>query len=247
MAQGYKLYPRASLIHNWAELLTLTLEEVEGIQQEWEEIKEYNNQLERELRDKRQEERKKAEESMLSLGIEVRKFDKRSIIPKVSGYLPWFKKNVLDAIDKMYPSCGREKPMAYMGSKDVDGITLHNNVSPTNLRELYLRIKSQYDRKKKEANKTDALFIKSIQYATENDINIDNMLPKEIIAVVDDVARQNYVDQIRNEGTVYIKHVCSECDTYEMGAHRCSCGSVRISIEVSGNVLEGFSYDLEGC
>lgn len=247
MIQGYKVYSRANLIHNWAELLTLTKEEVEGIQHEWEAIKLYNNRLEKEMQSKRQEARKKAEESMLALGIEVRKFDERSVFPKVTGYLPWFKKNVLDAIDKQYPSCNREIPRAYIGKKEVNGITLHNNVSPSNLRELYLRISSQYDRKKKEADKTDKLLIKSIQYASENNIDIENLLPKEIIETVDDIARQNYIAQIEKGEEVYIKHACSECDTHITGEHKCSCGNARISIEIYGNVLEGLSHDYKSC
>ncbi|PER55815.1 hypothetical protein CN495_08675 [Bacillus thuringiensis] len=247
MTTGYKLYPRADLISDWATLVTLPKEEVVRVYEGWLEIEQYNEELEKELMAKRTSAKEKAVNDILALGIEVRKFDKRKIFPTVTGYVAWFKKNVLDEIDKKYPPCRREMPRAFMGGKEVNGIALYNNVSPASLVDLYYRITADYNRKKEKVGKTDKLLVKSIQYASENGINIDELLPKEIIQVVGEIAKQNYADGLRNGESVWLKHGCSKCDTYVMGEHRCSCGSARISVEISGDLIDGFIYNLVSC
>lgn len=247
MTTGYKLYPRSELVWDWSKLVELSNEEVASVYETWLEIEKFNKELEKEMIEKRIVTKEKAEKDMLALGIEVRKFSKRKIIPTVIGYVAWFKKNVLDEIDRKYPSCGREMPRAGIGAKEVNGITLHNGVSPAPLVDLHRRITAEYNRKKESVGKTDKLLIKAIQYASENGIDIDGLVPNEIIQVVSEIAKQRYADSLRNGESVWLKYGCSECDTYVMGEHRCSCGSTRISVEISGDLIDGFIYNLVSC
>ncbi|WP_460271550.1 hypothetical protein [Bacillus sp. NEAU-Y102] len=247
MKKEYKAYPNAHLLSNWGELIKLSRDEVVGIVADWEEIEKYNDELNKEMYTKRQEEQQKAVTAMQSLGIQVKKYNRRSVVPKFTGYVPWFKKNVLDELDKKYPSCNCDKPYAHMCEKEVNGVKLYNNQSPTNLVQLYDRITWQYNRKIKEVSKADKLLVKSIQYAAENGIDIEGLSPKDIVKAVDEVARDKYREEIVTWEEVDLKHGCSECNTYVMGEHRCSCGNARISISIEGDILDGFYYDLENC
>ncbi|MFV1457759.1 hypothetical protein, partial [Bacillus mycoides] len=107
MEKGYKVYPNAHLLSNWGELIKLSRDEVVGIMEGWEEVEKYNDELNKEMYTKRQEEQQKAVAAMQSLGIQVKKYSRRSLVPKFTGYVPWFKKNVLDELEKKYPSCNR--------------------------------------------------------------------------------------------------------------------------------------------
>lgn len=49
---------------------------------------------------------------------------------------------------------------------------------------------------------------------------------------------ENFVDGQE----VDIKSTCSECSTWYFGNRRCSCGNVRIHLEIDGDLLDGFYH-----
>lgn len=242
MAQ-YKKYPNSNLIRDWDKLIELTKEEVEKIYEEWKEVEKENKKISEENYNDKNTKLNEIAKYLISQGIDVYKYKRNSIIPEKTGYQAWFQKNIADPISNKYPSFPPGFPYAHMDKKTINGIDVSNNQSPTNLVELHNRIKSQYNSRKKESEKVNKLLIKSIEYAAKNNINIDGVPSEKIVEYVDEMAKQKYLEENLPPGTeVYLKHACDECSTYIMGDRRCSCGNRRISIEVEGDIIEGFYY-----
>lgn len=241
--EQYKKYPRSELIRNWDELIKLPREEVVKIHKQWKEIKEQNNNIHSRNIKEKQSKWEEAVIHMKSLGIDVFKYKNSGFLKKKNGYQAWFKKNVIDVIDKKYPYFNHSIPTAHMETKEVDGITLQNNQSPTNLVELYDKIVPQYRRKIKEVKKADKLLVKSIEYAVKHGIEIEDLNEKAIINLVDERAKDEYRENKIPDGTpIDLKHECYECNTYIVGERRCECGNRRISMVVEGDIIDGFYH-----
>jgi len=240
--EQYKDFQRGNLINDWEELLKLERDEVVSIQEQWETIQEENEDIGNRNADREYEAVTKAVQAMKEVGIDVFKYS-RSVFPKKIGYKAWFKNNVVNKIRDKYRAYSKSIPTAHMKTKEVNGIVLTNNQSPTNLVQLYDRIRWQYDSKVRDNKYDTKLLVKSIEYASEKDIDIEGREPKEIIDVVQETAKIIYLKENVPGGTeIYLKHECDDCSTYYMGDRRCSCGNRRISIEVDGDILDGFYH-----
>lgn len=239
----YKPFPQSHLIREWDKLIKLSKEEVADIYEEWKLIHKENEETNRRMYEEKNQKINEVADYLKGIGIDVYKYKKSGFIPQKTGFQAWFKNNVSEVISKKYPYYRSGIPTAHMENKEVDGVKLYNNQSPTNLVELYDKIIWQYKSKIREVNKVDKLLIKSIEYATEQNINIEDLNQKEIISTVSEHAKEKYLKENLPNGTeVYLKHGCDECSTYIMGEHRCSCGNRRICIEVEGDLIEGFTY-----
>jgi len=239
---AYKYFPQSNLIRDWGELLKLNREEVASLYEQWKEIEKENGEVAKQLYEKRSLKLQEAENAMKALGIDVFKY-KGTIIKQKNGYQAWFKKNVADVIFSKYTPNRPSMPYAHPTKVVVNGIELYNNQSPTNLVELYDKIAHQYQYKRKELDKNNKLLIKSVEYATANGIDIEGLESKDIICIVEEVAKDKYLKEEFPNGTeVYLKHGCDECSTYIMGERRCSCGNRRISIVVEGDLINGFYH-----
>lgn len=242
---AYKKYPNTDVIKNWEKLLSMSLEEVEALEKEWEVIEEENQQI---GKDNLAERTKRIDEMvkvMLKQNIEVRKF-KRNFTP--NGYVPWFKKNIVDVIEANYPANSTSFPSVHMDKQVVHGIELSNNQSPTGIVECYKRLSHRFEAEKRQADKKNKLLVESIKYATEHQIDIEGLSTQEIVQKVDEEAKDAYLEKELPNGTkIDLTHECDECETYIMGEYRCDCGNCRISITVEGDILEGFYYYTERC
>lgn len=167
---------------------------------------------------KRNEEVSKITQFLKSKGIDAYKYKKKGFFSEKNGYQTWFKKNIEDVIHQKYLPYNRGIPTVHYGEFVVNGIKLTNNQSPTYLVELYDRLTYQYQSKMKEKRKTDKLLIKSIEYANEHHIDIEDLPPEYIISVVSDEAKEQYREEHLPVGTeVYLKHECDSCNTYIVG------------------------------
>lgn len=239
----YKEFPNAEVIREWDKLLALTEKEVIDLYKSWHEIQKENQETYKRLVTEKNTKIDEVVTFLKTQGIDVIKYKKSGFFPKPSGYQAWFKNNVVDKISEKYPSYQRHIPTAHMTSCVVQGIELSNNQSPTNVVELHRKITNQFNSKINQFKKTDKLLIKSIAYATEHQIDIEDLTPTEVIATVAESAKEKYLKEQVPFGTeVYLKHECYECSTYIMGEHRCSCGNRRISIVVEGDLIQGFEY-----
>lgn len=238
---SYKKFPNQELVREWDKLLKMSREEICAIYEEWKSIEKENEAVRKNLTEERNNKLKEIADYMKSVGIEIYKY-KRDRYTK-NGYQPWYAKNIVEVISKKYPYYSISFPTAHMAEKVVNGINLHCNKSPTNIVELYDTITNQYNRKIKEKENNNKLLIKSIEYATLNNINIENRSTDQIINIVNEHAKEKYLKENLPDGTeVYLKHACYECDTYIMGERRCSCGNRRIDIIIEGNIVDGFYY-----
>lgn len=239
----YKPFPQSELIRDWGKLIKLSREEVVKLYDNWQEIDKENKETNKRLYDEKSNKLKEVSEYLRSIGVDVFKYKSGGFFTQKNGYQSWFEKNVVNKISEKYPHNRYSIPTAHSTSVEVDGVTLSNNQSPTNIVELYDKIIHQYNYKIKEINKTDKLLIKSIEYATTHNINIEDLNPKDIIYTVVEAAKDKYLKENVPDGSeVYLKHECYECSTYIMGEHRCSCGNRRISVVVEGNLIDGFYH-----
>jgi hypothetical protein len=239
----YKPFPQSELIRDWGKLIKLSREEIVKLHESWKEIDKENKEINKKLLEEKSSKIKEVVEFLKTAGIDVNKYKSGKLFREKNGYQSWFDKNVVDIISAKYPYYRNTIPTAHPSSMEVDGVTLSNNQSPTNIVELYDKIINQYKYKIKEVNKTDKLLIKSIEYASKNNLDIEDMSPKDIIYTVAEAAKENYLaDNVPVGSEVYLKHECYECNTYIMGEHRCSCGNRRISIVVEGSLIDGFYH-----
>jgi len=239
----FKSFPQSNLIKEWDKLLKLSKEEVVVLYEEWKVIHKENEETYRRLYAEKFEKINEVSDYLKSKGIDVYKYKTKNFFKEKNGYQTWFKNNVVDAISKKYPYYGSGIPTAHMETYEINGIKISNNQSPTNIVELHANITSQYNSKIKEVQKVDKLLIKSIEYATKNNIDIEVLDHKDIIQIVNDFAKTKHLEENCPVGSeVYLKHGCYECNTYIVGEHRCSCGNRRVYIEVEGNIIEGFYH-----
>jgi hypothetical protein len=134
-------------------------------------------------------------------------------------------------------------PTAHSRVLELDGVRLSNNKSPTQLTELHSNLVAQYKHKMNELNKANKLLIKSIEYATQHSIDIEDLDTKSIIRTVEEHAIEAYREEHIPDGTeIRLKSECYECNVYIVGNHRCECGNRRIGVTVEGSILDGFYH-----
>jgi len=238
---SYKKFPKQELIREWDKLLKMSREEVCVIYKEWLLIEKENEEIRKKLNEEKNNKLKEIAEYMKSIGIEIYKY-KRDGYTK-NGYQSWYANNIVNVISRKYPYYNFNIPTAHTSEKEVNGIKLYCNKSPTNIVELYDKITDQYNSKIKLKDKNDKLLIKSIEYATLNNINIEDLSSEQIIDKVNEYAEDKYLKENVPDGTViYLKHICNKCNTYIMGEKRCFCGNRRIDIIVEGNIVDGFCH-----
>lgn len=238
----YKQFPQSNLIREWDLLLKMDRKDVETLYEEWKLIHKENNEKNTQMYNEKNDKINEVAKQLKDAGIDVYKYTK-GIFPKRNGYQAWFKNNIVEPISKKYPYYSNGIPTAHCETKEVNGIKLYNNQSPTNILELFDRITWQYNSKIKEVQKVDKLLIKSIEYANKHNIEIEEYSSDAIIYVIEEYAKKQYLKENVPDGTeVYLKHECSECNSYSMGERRCSCGNRRIGITVEGNIIEGFYH-----
>lgn len=237
---AYKTFPKRELISDWFKLLKLSREEVITLYDEWKLIDQENKEASKKLYEEKSNKIAEITQFLISKGVDPNKY--KGILKK-NGYQAWYQKNIVEVISNKYPYYSSSMPVAHSGSKEVNGIELYCNQSPTTIVELYDKIIWQYNSKIKEKSKGNKLLIKSIEYASLHNIDIEDLDTDTIIYRVSEHAKEKYIEESVPDGTeVYLKNECYECSTYIMGERRCSCGNRRISIMVEGDIIEGFYH-----
>jgi hypothetical protein len=243
MNSVYKAFPQANLIREWDKLLKLSKEEVVALYEQWKDIEKENRETNTKMYNEKNEKINEVAKYLKSTGIDPYKYKVKGFFKETSGFQAWFKKNIADEISKKYPYYHNTMPYGHPTKVTVNGVELWNNQSPTTIVELHEKITWQYNSKIREVQKVDKLLVKSIEYATKNGINIEDFEPKDVISIVSEHAKDQYLKEECPDGTeVYLKHACYECSTYTMGERRCSCGNRRISISVEGDLIDGFYH-----
>lgn len=242
MSQKYKAFTQSTLLTDWNTLLKMSREEVVKIQESWEEIHRENKELSLEQKISNSKKVKAVVDILESLELDVHKYKTQRGIRVKNGYQAWFQNNVVKDIEKSSPEYTRSIPSVHRHEEVVNGIPLKVDKS-LNLIQLYDYLATTYKKEKERADKSNKLLIKSVEYAKEHGINIDNLSTEAIIHVVQDAAVDHYLEENVPDGSeIELKHECYDCSTFIVGDYRCSCGNRRIGITVEGNVLEGFYH-----
>lgn len=239
----YKRFPKAELVREWDKLLKLSREEIVNLLEEWKRIDEENREIYKRNIEERKERIDKIVNVLEEQGIDPRKYKKKGFFKEKNGYQAWFKNNVVEPIVKKYPNYYGSIPTPGMDKVEVDGCVLWNNKSPIDIVELYDKIKHQYEEHQRKVRKNNILLVRSIEFASKHNIDIEGLEPNDIIALVHEEAVKQYKEEQLPVGTeIYLKHLCDNCSSYFVGERRCSCGNRRIQIIVEGNIIDGFYH-----
>lgn len=237
----YKSFRSSELVNptNWGKLLKLTPEEVLALEQEWIETEKYNKDV-RIYKDGHFKEALNELTAVLDKhGIKY-KFSKSFFSKSKKKYENWFEKVVVQ-LGVLNKYCYHNFPYAHMNSAEVEGIKISNNCSPTTIMELYRNLSNQLKRGKETKLKVDKHLSECYRRAVEMNIEISDLTPEEVRDKVEEILKENFLKDNYPPGTeVSIDYNHCECETYTIGAHRCSCGNRRMSVWVEGNCLNGY-------
>jgi len=64
---------------------------------------------------------------------------------------------------------------------------------------------------------------------------------KHLISFANSVEREKFLKEQYPDGTELSIKCCTECNSWTVGEHRCSCGNRRMYLETEGNFLDGFT------
>jgi hypothetical protein len=97
---------------------------------------------------------------------------------------------------------------------------------------------NDYNKKKNEYH--DKLLIKSIDICIKHDISVTELSVGNVIETARNIEVQKYIDKNYPNGIELEISCCSECSTWFVGDHRCSCGNRRMELIVEGDIINGF-------
>ena len=96
---------------------------------------------------------------------------------------------------------------------------------------------------KEKSDKELRKIAKAMELAAKWDIKYSTN--DELIAAVDEIAQEKWVEENFEEGEEIDHSCCDSCSTWKYGEHRCSCGNRRMGLTIEGNFFDGFSYYAE--
>lgn len=240
--KAYLEYPGKLLFTNLKELISLSLDEVKEIEKNIENVKMQNQEILKQNQAEVEEFIEKQVANFAAMGIDVHKYKKTKYKTEKNGYVRWFATNVVNPLTEKW--CKMYQPPHAKVENEIDGIKISIIGTMTDLESVYKKAKQQYN----DAIKSNAEYLKSIEYAEKHDIEIPKDLsPKSTWDYVNEIASENYFENELPEGTEIQIDCCDECDSFTVGNHRCECGNIRVSIEIEGNHVDGFYYYATPC
>lgn len=222
----YHPFARTSILP--VEFYNMSLEDVQAIEGNIKTTKEHNAQIRKENREAFSLVIRDLKKIIAAIGMS---FDVQT---KTRGtkVAPEFSKTY-EAISARYMT-----PEPYNTSahecKLPDGSVYRSYVSPVTLTQLWKQAHDRY-RATEERKKVDAeYFKKAMEWCVQHNYiaQADNDIA--FIKEVTEEAKRCWLEENYPPGTQVGISFCDDCTTYEMGEHRCSCGNVRVYVEVEG-------------
>ena len=223
---NYQQYSNSNVIRDHAKLLSMSLDEVKELYDKWLEIRAANEEIYR----------ANSQACSAAYGEITHIFDLYGIdyTTKKGDIAVWFEKNIYTKLRLHFKSTYHSKPSFPQLNGDAD------------LVKIYTKLKQEAERKSIIEEKSNRLLRKSIEYAINHAINIDDLTDSEIINYIKNEAGQQWMQQnYPNNTQVEISYAICGCETYFIGERRCSCGNRRISAYPEGNILDGFYLEVE--
>lgn len=208
-------------------ILSCKDDEIKNLELEWElteqenrEISQHNSKLKIELT-------KQIESFCKSLGLGTYK---RNNSGKITGTHTEFKA-LLKQLDIKCRTSYSNKP-SYMEIK-VGDEKFRYHTSPCKITEVVNYARQKLEQKQKDLiNKNKELAL-AISLAGKYNISIED---PDLIDKVTELERQEFIKNNYPNGTELSIDCCSECSSWTVGEHRCSCGNRRIYLEVDGSI-----------
>lgn len=168
-------------------------------------------------------------------------FKNKKIKSSKGSLLGWYKE-FLNAIGKpsiIYPP--RISDIGVMiNNKMYRGYELLN-ISPTTLHEVVTAFRKKIEAEQKTSVKENELTLKLLELAQKYHINPqDYATVGKFYDAIKCADKEFWVTANYPDGMEMDISVCSECDIWVVGEHRCSCGNRRMMLEVEGNALDGY-------
>lgn len=239
-------YKNKNLLSDWDKLSKMSRDEVVAIQNEWNEVYKQNKKLASENSKMKEEIIAGIVDKMKESGIEVYKYKKTKYKTEKNGYVAWFNTNVVKSIENKYKTLAPSIPKFTFVKKTVDGISISFPFNVLYLLEGYDEIIKQLSASKEK--KMSPTLLAALDYAKENEVDIEGLSDVAIINKINEVAGEKYLEAECPVGTeISLDGECDYCEEYIVGDARCSCGNRRISIEIDGNFMTGFYWYPTGC
>ena len=81
--------------------------------------------------------------------------------------------------------------------------------------------------------------------AVELNLPIEQLCSESVIEKVREIEALKFENENYPDGTAIKISCCSECSTYFKSENRCSCGNRRIGYSIEGDIVNGFSIEIE--
>lgn len=113
----------------------------------------------------------------------------------------------------------------------------------TEQRDQYLFNINKLEKEKAAEDKKVLKAAAALNFAEKHGLKAEDGI--DIISLVEEKAEELWVKENYPEGTE-MSGGCQECDTWNVGDYRCSCGNRRVQLTVEGNFYDGFYAYAEG-
>lgn len=232
----FEKYPQREILENINNLFKTSDEDLVKLDAIWKTVKKENQQIFERNCELFEEKIKEIDTYLTQSNIQTKNQN--------NSYKAWFRNNIYLEVQKEYRKLAPEYPIYNCWDKkyNLDSII---EVQLTNhlysLVEIKNYLKNQIESKLKFMPSNNKVSLYK-NYAKQHNIELPTISSAvEIIKTVEKVAKERYLKENYPDGTtIDLEGNCSECNEYEVGDSRCSCGNIRVHIEIEGNALTGY-------
>ena len=207
-------------------------EQIQAMVDSWDDTKKANDDIARHNKKINKEAKEIAEKFFNGIGMPTYK---TSLYGKITGSYKEFKA-VLKQIDAKFPSYNPNITVPKVGGY-VDGDTKISVNYGGSIACSINVVKDKLEYLTKQDNNKTKLFQASVAKAESFGVN---PMDSNVVELVQGVAEARFIAEEYPDGQLMDIDCCSECDTWIIGEHRCSCGNRRMYLTVEGNILDGF-------
>ena len=236
MTLEFKHYPNKKILKNVDDLLKMSDEELKELDTVWTEIKKENSSIFDMNGELFEEKINEINAYLTKENIQTRNIN--------NSRKAWFRNNIYLELQKNYRKLAPEYPIYECWDKKYtlnSGIQVQLTNYLYSLVEIKKYLKNQIESKLKfmPSNTKVSLYQ---NYANQHNIELPFISSAvEIIKTVEKVAKERYLKENYPDGTtIDLEGNCSECNEYVVGDSRCSCGNIRVHLEIDGNALTGY-------
>ena len=239
MNMTFTQYPKSELLTTgkWAELISMTVEQVLTLNSEWKTIELNNRTVLAHNQAELTRETSEISNFLTAKGIKTTKPGR-----KLGARVPEkFFEEICTKLRANYNLYSPSMPYCHMATAEVNGVKLSICKSPTTLVELYAMLISQMERATEIKKAIDTRVLAAMKVVVERNLDITGLNQDEVVSMVTNLLKEEYAKtHLVNGFEIAIDDNYCECEGFTIGNDRCDCGNRRISAWVEGDLLGGF-------